>query len=130
MLGFYRITNRYISRALLCYFPLILFANAPYAQGQVVTAPFTDQPLALRKTDYRLQAGERVLIDAPTTEAAFIRNAKTRSLTIAGSRTTGLALGLDAHGEIMLAASLNMHPGEYTAAVYKRRSENRPVNAA
>ncbi len=91
-------------------------------RAQAQTLPLrTDSgghPLILNQTHYQLHAGERVQIAAPLESLEFLRNAKSRTLTIGGAQGKGLVVGPNVKGDqVPLAASLTIKPGDYTIKV-------------
>lgn len=88
------------------------------AQNQPAPAPRPGRPLILNHTRYRVRAGETARIEALPETLAFIRTAKTSTVTINGTPARGFAVGPSLTGdEILLAASLTMKAGEYHVAV-------------
>jgi pimeloyl-ACP methyl ester carboxylesterase len=94
----------------------LLGAICALAQSQSPSGPI--RSLVMNKAQYRLRAGESAKIDAPPETLDFVRNAKSRTVTIEGRQTRGFAVGPNMRGdEILLAASLTMKAGEYTVTV-------------
>ncbi len=89
-----------------------IFLNS--ARGQV---PVSRHPLSLNQTAYRLRPGERIAINAPLEDLDFIRGAKTRSAKITETQGKGFVVGTSVTGEVVLAASLTMPPGEYSVTM-------------
>ena len=89
------------------------------AQSQTIPASTgSGRPLTLNRTAYRMRAGERVAIDAPTETLDFLRTAKTRTVTINGAPGRGFVVGPNVRGDqVLLAASLTLKPGEYAVTV-------------
>ena len=88
------------------------------AQAQPPLRADSGHPLILNQTHYHLHAGERVQIAAPLETLEFLRNAKSRTLTIGGVQGKGLVVGPDLRGDkVLLAASLTMKPGDYAVTV-------------
>lgn len=70
--------------------------------------------LRLERNEYRLHAGERILVEAPQEELTFIRNAKQRTLTLDGIPAKGFVLGANLNGEVVLGVSLTTKADEYS----------------
>lgn len=69
--------------------------------------------MALEETRYEVAAGEPVALSASSDTIAFLLNAKTRTVSVAG-----LVAAPNRRGDqILLAASLSTKPGEYTAVL-------------
>ena len=74
----------------------------------------TVRPLTIFQTRYRLRAGESTKIDAPPETLDFVRNAKSRTVTIEGQQGRGFVVGPNVRGDqVLLGASLTIKPGEY-----------------
>jgi hypothetical protein len=114
----------YLKKGLVDIFLVLLVAYGFVglrAQAQTTRRAATGgnaRPLNLNQTHYQLRAGERVPIAAPQETLDFVRNAKSRSVTILGAQGKGLVVGPNVRGdEALLAASLTMKPGEYAVTV-------------
>src|ERR1035438_1777776 len=95
---------------------LVLVATAQVPQPP--TVPRSIRPLVLHQTQYRFRAGESAKIDAPPETLDFVRNAKSRAVTVNGAEGRGFVVGPDVGGDqVLLAASLTMKPGVYAVTV-------------
>jgi uncharacterized protein (TIGR03437 family) len=114
------IVERCIGRAFALIALLGCAANVPAQSPSAQAGPTSHpgQPLALDRAHYRLRAGERVSIMAPQETLDFIRTAKNRVVRIGGEEGRGFSVGPSRKsGEVLLAASLTMKPGEYALTV-------------
>ena len=80
----------------------------------------TVQPLAVQQTRYEVSVGEPVQIAVPSETLDFLLKAKTLRLAvdgdIDGAQSSALLVGPNrARDRVLLAASLRISPGEYTA---------------
>ena len=111
--------NRTVFRPVSWCAASLAFTVCLVGQPQTGTpVPRGVRPLALSQTQYRLRAGERTAIVAPQETLDFIRDAKTRTMTINGTPGRGFVVGQSVRGDqILLAASLTMKPGDYTVTL-------------
>jgi hypothetical protein len=97
---------RFASTALLACYAVLASAQTP------------SRPLALQRASYRVRAGEKVAVAAPGETLEFVRNAKSRIVTIGGMAGKGLVMAPSKRGnQVLLAASLTMKPGKYAVNV-------------
>ena len=76
------------------------------------------RPLVVNTSQYRVVAGERVAIDAPSETLAFIRAARSRIATASGASHRTFAVGPNVAGDkILLGIPLTTRPGDYTVDV-------------
>jgi len=91
------------------------------AQTEITHIPPVFRPLALYESQYRLRAGQRVALAAPEETLDFIRDARIRTVTIAGPQGKGIVVGPNTERNgIELAASLLAEPGEYVVTLSAR----------
>ena len=97
---------------LLTSWSVTAFAQEQSAPAQVIS-PRPGRPLILNQDHYRLRAGELARVDALSETLDFLSHAKFRRVETAGkeARNRGRA---ESGGEVLLAVSLAMEPGEYT----------------
>src|SRR6266700_661159 len=90
----------------------LLVACTVSAMGQSAT-----RRLEINQSRYQLHRGEPTPIDAPDDTLAFLRDAKSRTITVNGEPSKGLVVGRDRSGAVVVAASARAQAGEYTATV-------------
>lgn len=98
---------------------LLIFA-ACLAWAHVGPPPEANPPgsLDLLQSEYQLRAGEATVLAAAPEAAAFLLHANIRTVRISGPGEGGLVVGPGTRkGEVLLAASLSVQPGEYTVVV-------------
>lgn len=78
--------------------------------------PVSRHQFSLNQTAYSLRPGERIAINAPSEELEFIRSSNKRS-TKTETHGNGFVVGPSLTGEVVLAASLTMPPGEYSVTI-------------
>jgi hypothetical protein len=84
----------------------------------VLASAQPNRPLTLHRTSYRVRAGEKVSITVSGETLEFVRNAKSRIVTIGGMAGKGFVLAPTKRGDqVKLAASLRMKPGEYAVNI-------------
>lgn len=72
------------------------------------------RPLVVNKSQYRVAAGERVAIDAPSETLTFMRAAKSRAANASGASNRTFPLGPSVAGDqILLGVPLTTKPGDY-----------------
>lgn len=74
-----------------------------------------NHPLAVNRQQYTVAAGERIAIDAPPGELAFMRSAKTR-IARASDRTFPIAPERNG-GRMLLGVPLTTEPGDYAISL-------------
>jgi uncharacterized protein (TIGR03437 family) len=76
------------------------------------------RPLVVSRSQYRIVAGERVAVDAPSETLAFMRTAKSWTASALGASNRAFALGPNvAGGQILLGVPLTTRPGAYLVEV-------------
>lgn len=92
--------------AVVSCFILSLNAQSPAAK-----------PMDLKQTHYELQMGEPVPLVAPSETVDFLRNANSRAVMIGDRKAMGIVVGPNRAGQMVLAASPAVQPGEYEVTV-------------
>jgi pimeloyl-ACP methyl ester carboxylesterase len=96
-------------------FAAVIVGGAFMASGQ---SPSVKRPLALSQTSYRLRAGERVALPAPSETLAFMLTAKTGSARASGASDRGFPVAPNVAGDqVLLGVPLTTEPGDYSVAV-------------
>ncbi len=76
------------------------------------------RPLVVNKSQYRVVAGERAAIDAPSETLTFMRAATSRTARASGPSNRAFALGPNVAGDqILLGVPLTTKPGDYVVEV-------------